>query len=212
MDCSSPGSPVHGIFQAGILEWVAIPFSRGSSQPRDRIWVVFIVGRFFTVWATGKILGQSVVINAKMLGHPQWIDAPKLQRSKVQKVKLLGEIPMDGQLPKGLLFAGFLLLALPVRSLGHCCPRWGDWGVGSEACYKVERGLTWRGPPFTLLRDDSWFSKPNFSIFCVSGAKNNWGGWIPITIRISYICVMLCPLESSFASVILLDPHINPMR
>ena len=36
MDCSLPGSSVHGILQAKILEWVAIPFSRGSSQPRER--------------------------------------------------------------------------------------------------------------------------------------------------------------------------------
>ena len=36
MDSSPPGSSVHGILQARILEWVAIPFSRGSSQPRDR--------------------------------------------------------------------------------------------------------------------------------------------------------------------------------
>ena len=36
MDCDPPGSSVHGILQAWILEWVAIPFSRGSSQPRDR--------------------------------------------------------------------------------------------------------------------------------------------------------------------------------
>ena len=36
VDCSPPGSSVHGIFQAGILEWVAIAFSRGSSPPRDR--------------------------------------------------------------------------------------------------------------------------------------------------------------------------------
>ena len=35
MDCSRPGSPVHGILQARILDWVAVPFSRGSSQPRD---------------------------------------------------------------------------------------------------------------------------------------------------------------------------------
>ena len=35
MDCSPPGSSVHGILQARILEWVAFPFSRGSSQPRD---------------------------------------------------------------------------------------------------------------------------------------------------------------------------------
>ena len=52
MDCSLPGSSVHGIFQATVLEWVAISFSRGFSWPRDRTWVSHIVGRRFTVWAT----------------------------------------------------------------------------------------------------------------------------------------------------------------
>ena len=47
MDCSLPGSSVHGIFQARILEWVAISFSWGSSQPRDRTQVSCIVGRCF---------------------------------------------------------------------------------------------------------------------------------------------------------------------
>ena len=48
MDCSSPGSSVHGILQARILEWVAISVSRGSSPPRDRTQVFCITGRFFT--------------------------------------------------------------------------------------------------------------------------------------------------------------------
>ena len=52
MDCSLPGYSVHGIFQARILEWVAISFSKGSSQPRDQTRVSCIVGRRFTVWAT----------------------------------------------------------------------------------------------------------------------------------------------------------------
>ena len=55
MDCSPPGSTTHGIFQARILEWVAISFSRRSSRPRDWTHVshmVSIVGRRFTVWAT----------------------------------------------------------------------------------------------------------------------------------------------------------------
>ena len=52
MDCSSPGSPVHGISQARILEWVAMPSSRGSSQPRGRTQVSPIAGSFFTIWAT----------------------------------------------------------------------------------------------------------------------------------------------------------------
>ena len=45
--CSPPGSSVHGILQTRILEWVAIPFSRGSSQPRDWTQVSCIAGRFF---------------------------------------------------------------------------------------------------------------------------------------------------------------------
>ena len=52
MDCSPPGCSVHEILQARILEWVAIPFSRGSSQPRDWTQVFHIAGRFFTIWAT----------------------------------------------------------------------------------------------------------------------------------------------------------------
>ena len=47
-----PGSSVHGILQAGILEWVAISSSRRSSQPRDRIWVSHIAGRFLTICTT----------------------------------------------------------------------------------------------------------------------------------------------------------------
>ena len=49
VDRNPPGSSVHSILQARILEWVAVPFSRGSSQLRDRTWVSLIAGRFFTV-------------------------------------------------------------------------------------------------------------------------------------------------------------------
>ena len=52
MDCRLPGSSIHGIFQARILECVAISFSRGSSWPRDRTWVSHTAGRLFTDWAT----------------------------------------------------------------------------------------------------------------------------------------------------------------
>ena len=56
MDCNLPGFSVHGIFQARVLEWVAISFSRGSSRPRDRTWLSRIVGRHFTLWATREAL------------------------------------------------------------------------------------------------------------------------------------------------------------
>ena len=52
MDCSLPGSSVHRIFQARVLEWAAISFSRGSSQPRDWTQVSCIASRHFTVWGT----------------------------------------------------------------------------------------------------------------------------------------------------------------
>ena len=48
MDCNMPGSSVHGILQARILKWVAIPFSGGSSRSREQTWVSCILGRFFT--------------------------------------------------------------------------------------------------------------------------------------------------------------------
>ena len=48
MDCSPPGSSVHGILQAKRLEWVTFPFSRGSSPPRDRTQASRIAGGFFT--------------------------------------------------------------------------------------------------------------------------------------------------------------------
>ena len=51
MDCSLPGSFIHGVFQARVLEWVAISFSRESSQPRIWTRVSCIAGRFFTDWA-----------------------------------------------------------------------------------------------------------------------------------------------------------------
>ena len=51
MDCSLPGSSVHGIFQAVVLEWISIYFSRGSSRLRDPTRVSRIVDRRFTIWA-----------------------------------------------------------------------------------------------------------------------------------------------------------------
>ena len=57
VDRSPPGSSVHGILQARILEWVAISFSRGSSQPRDRTKVSCIAGKRFNLWA-----GQTAIV------------------------------------------------------------------------------------------------------------------------------------------------------
>ena len=55
MGCSLPGSSIHGLLQARVLEWVAMLSSSGSSQPRDRTWVSCFAGRFFTAWAIREV-------------------------------------------------------------------------------------------------------------------------------------------------------------
>ena len=60
MNCSLPGSSVHEILQARILEWAAVSFSRGSSQPRDWTLVSCIAGRFFTTKPSRKPKKHSV--------------------------------------------------------------------------------------------------------------------------------------------------------
>ena len=66
MDCSPPGFSVHRISQARILEWVAMSFSRGSSQPRDRICISCISRGILYHWATWKPL-ESLAAAAKLL-------------------------------------------------------------------------------------------------------------------------------------------------
>ena len=66
MDCSLPGASVQVILQARNLEWVAIPFSRGSSRFRDPTWVFFMPGRFFTIWLLTLIL----LCNPTVLPYP----------------------------------------------------------------------------------------------------------------------------------------------
>ena len=77
MDCSPPGSSVHGILQARILEWVAMPFSRESSWPRGRTQISRIAGRFFTFWATRKALETNVVSEiGYLIQTAQWLLKP----------------------------------------------------------------------------------------------------------------------------------------
>ena len=79
VDCSLPGSSVHGILQARLLEWVAISFSRGSSWPRDWTYVSRIAGRRFNLWATREAQQfQEVIHKEESIGivlnmrRPDW--------------------------------------------------------------------------------------------------------------------------------------------
>ena len=104
MDCSLPGSSVHGILQARILEWVAISSSRGSSHPGDWTHISCascIAGRFFTHWATWEALFLGIFhrpasstfpfqTGSKNKGLPWWAqrvkNLPAMQETRVQSL------------------------------------------------------------------------------------------------------------------------------
>ena len=67
-----PGSSVHGIFQARILDWFAMPSSRGSSQSRDQTWVSCTVGRFFTIWGIREASTQTPHNRGVITGPIHW--------------------------------------------------------------------------------------------------------------------------------------------
>ena len=90
MDCSLPGSSVHGVSQARKLKWVAMSSSRGSSQPRDQTQVFYIAGRFFTVWVTREDLcyASLTTIGRKKKAVSESRDA----KAEVKRVKKEGDI------------------------------------------------------------------------------------------------------------------------
>ena len=100
MDCSLPGSSVHGIFQAIVLEWIAISFSRGSSRPRGWTLVSHIVDRCFTAWATREVLSLvlSCVLHRIKLFSELWFWWPIIYCS-VAKLCLTFCDPTDCSTP-----------------------------------------------------------------------------------------------------------------
>ena len=122
VDCSLPGSSVHGILQAGILECVAISFSRGSAQPRDRTRVSCVGGGCFNLWAT-----KDMFLESQMLF---WLRKPKLALSMYYYIKI--EFP-------------FLLMKLqsPEKVLtqsGVC----GTWTITGHVLCLLRRADSWR--------------------------------------------------------------------
>ena len=107
MDCRTPpGSSVHEIFQARILEWVVISFSRGSLQPRDQTRVSWTVGRFFTNWAT-----REAQTDVKAIVNQVWITVPS-------------NLFWDGSLFSGLVYSSFWLF---------CCHKYNMYLYAEES-------------------------------------------------------------------------------
>ena len=94
-DYNLSGFSVHGILQARILEWIAIPFSRGTSQPRGRTLVSCIAGRFFTVWATGKSFMFIVCSIFKRCCSNNILHPTCSSRIGLDKLQIIKQISLD---------------------------------------------------------------------------------------------------------------------
>ena len=94
---------VHGILQARILEWVAFPFSRGSSQPRDRTQVSRIAGGFFTSWATREAHGKLMIpfIAFYLPLRPLVALFVRNLPSNAGDIRDTGSVPGSGRFPGG---------------------------------------------------------------------------------------------------------------
>ena len=108
MDYSLPGSSVHGILQARILEWNVMFFTRVSSQPRDRAQVSCIAGRFFTIWATFSSVAQLC-----WLFSTPWIAARQASLSITNSRSLLRLMSIESVMPSSHLILCHPLLLLP---------------------------------------------------------------------------------------------------
>ena len=126
MDCSPPGSSVHGLFQARILEWVAIPFSRGSSQSRDRTWVYLHCRQFFTVRAT---IGSNEPRLSSAIYYIKWYLVGWMEKETATHSSILAwRIPWTGE-PGGLLSMGLHRVGHDWSDLAAAAAAGGGWKV-----------------------------------------------------------------------------------
>ena len=129
MDSSLPGSTIHVIFQVRILEWAAISFSRGSSQPRDRTWVSCVADRRFTVWTTRE--AQKEVPRSGPIVYGKWPDCAWIQSPSCEVAQSCTTLSdsMDYSLPcfsiHGIFQARVLEWVAISFSRGSFWPR--DW-------------------------------------------------------------------------------------
>ena len=145
MDCSPPGSSVHGILQARILEWVAISFSRGSSWPRDQTWVSCTVGRFFTICPSGKHCTYSFNPNSEF-GTNSWLSGKEsvCNAGDPDSISGSGRSPGEGN---GNLFQY------------SCLENFTDRGAWQAIVHGVPKSQTWLSMHVLLSQRPRWLWK-----------------------------------------------------
>ena len=154
MDCSLPGFSVHGIFQARVLEWVAISFSRESSWLRDWTHVSCIAGRSFTLWATREALQFSSV---QSLSHI-WLSVTS--RTAAQQAAL--SITNTQSLLKlmsieSVMSSNHLLLCRPLLLLPSLLSQHQGLFQWVSSSHQVAKVLECQLQSFLLMNNQDWF-------------------------------------------------------
>ena len=173
MDCSPPGSSVKEILQTRILEWVAMPSSRGSSQPRDWTQVSHIEGRFSTIWATIYSHEGSIWIL-------EW------------RLSLFQEIFLTQELNQGLLNCGWILYQLSYLYYYNWFPvhvsqpsMWKGlcnsvklWAMPCMACLMyVHLGCKMDRSEWRLLKKHGSLEEERATCSCIHAVRTPWTIW-----------------------------------
>ena len=148
MDCSLPGFSVHGIFQARVLEWVAMSFSRGSSQPRDWTRVSRIVGRRFTLWYMVAAAAAKSLQSCRTLWDPRDGSPPGSPVPGILQARTLEWV--------AIAFSNAWKWKVQVKSLSRVWPSATPWTAAFQAPLSMgfSRQEYWNGVP--LPSPDIW--------------------------------------------------------
>ena len=146
MDYSPSSSSVHGILQTGILEWVAIPFSRGSSLRRDQTQDSCVADRFFTVWTISKAL-QAIAKNHRILLRSYLIFGGSYGKESAHSAGDTGSIPGLERWPGEANVNPLRYYAWEVPWTEEPGGLWTGWQGGLACCSpwgRQELDTTWR--------------------------------------------------------------------
>ena len=149
-DCSPPGSSVHGILQARIQEWVAILFSRGSSQPRDQTWVSCIAGILYHLSHQGSPKMPLLRLIFKLAYWLNWPPNNKTVTKHLAACINTKIIMKHISITKFLLLKNYFSISLGQFFLSLCCLRLLIVFVVHPVLFTDQYILVWMGAEFSL--------------------------------------------------------------
>ena len=160
MDCSLPGSSVRGIFQARILKWILISFSRGSSLSRDQTCVSCIAGRLSTDWATRHVLSSVQSLSHVWLFVTPWIAACQASLSITNSQNSLKLTSIKSVMPSShLILCRPLFLLPPIPpSISFPMSQLFAWGGQSNRVFTLASFLPRNTQGWSPLEWTGWIS------------------------------------------------------